>query len=268
MANILDKIIAYKKDEIIADKTAMPLSEIENLAKNASKPRGFEAALRDKVNNNEFALIAEVKKASPSKGLIREDFDPATIAKAYERGGAACLSVLTDKPSFQGSAQYMTEARNACALPVLRKDFMVDIYQIAQARSWGADAILIIMAALDVGLAGELASCASDDWGMDILCEVHNQAELDLALSLDFTLIGINNRDLKAFKTDLTISEILAKNIPDDRLIVSESGISSHADLLRLQKSSINSFLVGESLMRQDNILNTTKTLLTGGIMQ
>ncbi len=263
MANILDKIIAYKKDEIASEKAAMPLSEVENLVKNASAPRGFEAALRNKVKNNEFALIAEVKKASPSKGLIRADFDPKTITKAYEKGGAACLSVLTDKPSFQGSAQYMIEARNACALPVLRKDFMVDIYQVAQARAWGADAILIIMAALDVGLAGELAANASE-MGMDILCEVHNQAELDLALALDFTLIGINNRDLKAFKTDLGVSETLAKNIPDDRLIVSESGISSHADLLRLQKSGINSFLVGESLMRQDNILNATKALLTG----
>ena len=263
MANILDKIIAYKKDEVANEKAQLALNEVEALAKTADAPRGFEAALRAKVNQGDFALIAEVKKASPSKGLIRKDFNPSQIATAYEKGGAACLSVLTDRPSFQGSKEYLIEARNACALPVLRKDFMVDIYQVAQARSWGADAILIIMAALDVGLAGELAACASD-WGMDILCEVHNQAELDLALALDFTLIGINNRDLKAFNTDLAISETLAKNIPSDRLLVSESGISNHTDLLRLSKSGINSFLVGESLMRQNDVELATSTLLNG----
>ncbi len=264
MTNILDRIIAYKADEVHKAKSEISVSEIEQLAKNASPTRGFEAALRTKQDKGEFALIAEVKKASPSKGLIREDFDPATIAKAYESAGATCLSVLTDEPSFQGKPEYMIKARNACALPVLRKDFMIDIYQVAQARSFGADAILIIMAALDVGLAGELAACAQDDWGMDVLCEVHNQAEMDLALALDFTLIGINNRDLKAFKTDLAISEELAKNIPNDRLLVSESGISSHADLLRLKKSGINSFLVGESLMRQNDVKKATKQLVFG----
>ena len=263
MANILEKIIEYKREEVVSEKAKMSLSDIEVIAKNANAPRGFEAALRAKVNNGEFALIAEVKKASPSKGLIREDFNPSSIAKAYEKGGAACLSVLTDNPSFQGSPKYMIEAINACNLPVLRKDFMVDTYQVAQARSWGADAILIIMAALDIGQAGELAASARD-WGMDVLCEVHNQAEMDLALRLDLTLIGINNRDLKAFKTDLAVSENLAKNIPNDRLLVSESGISSHSDLLRLSKSGINSFLVGESLMRQSDIYAATTTLLKG----
>ncbi|MCF6344079.1 MAG: indole-3-glycerol phosphate synthase TrpC [Devosiaceae bacterium] len=264
MANILDRIIDYKKEEVLREKAQLSLSEVEALAKNASAPRGFEAALRKKVNMGEFALIAEVKKASPSKGLIRKDFNPSEIAKAYENGGATCLSVLTDKPSFQGSPEYLITARNACALPVLRKDFMIDPYQVVQARSWGADAILIIMAALDVGLAGELAAYATDDWGMDVLCEVHNQKEMDLALALDLTLIGINNRNLKAFETDLAVSEELAKNTPNDRLLVSESGISTHEDLIRLQKSGINSFLVGESLMRQNDVAKATKTLLNG----
>ncbi len=264
MANILDKIIEYKKHEVIAEKAQIPLSELEQQAKQASPTRGFEKALRQKVAKGEFALIAEVKKASPSKGLIRENFSPSEIAKAYGNGGATCLSVLTDKPSFQGLPEYLITARNACTLPVLRKDFMIAPYQVVQARSWGADAILIIMAVLDIGLAGELAACATDDWGMDVLCEVHNQKEMDLALALDLTLIGINNRNLKAFETDLAVSEELAKNIPNDRLLVSESGISTHEDLIRLQKSGINSFLVGESLMRQNDVAKATKTLLNG----
>ncbi len=265
MANILDKIIEYKKEEVAKEKLQISLSEIEQRAKSANPPRGFEKALKEKTQKNNIALIAEIKKASPSKGLIREDFKPEKIAKLYEKGGATCLSVLTDYPSFQGKPQYLQQARNNCSLPVLRKDFMIDIYQIPQARSWGADAILIIMAAIDVGLAGELAACAKDDWKMDVLCEVHNQKELDLALALDFTLIGINNRNLKAFETDLAISETLAKNIPNDRLIVSESGIKNHNDILRLQKSNINCFLVGESLMRQEDIEKATKQLLNTG---
>ncbi len=265
MANILDKIIEYKKEEVAKEKSQISLSEIEQRAKSATVPRGFEKALREKAQKGNIALIAEIKKASPSKGLIREDFKPEKIAKLYEKGGATCLSVLTDYPSFQGKPQYLQQARNNCSLPVLRKDFMIDIYQIPQARSWGADAILIIMAAIDVGLAGELAACAKDDWKMDVLCEVHNQKELDLALALDFTLIGINNRNLKAFETDLATSETLAKNIPNDRLIVSESGIKDHSDILRLQKSNINCFLVGESLMRQEDIEKATKQLLNTG---
>jgi len=262
MANILDKIIEYKKDEVKLAKEKISFGEIEAKAKTASAPRGFEAALKNKIENNQFALIAEVKKASPSKGLIREDFNPSEIAKAYQSGGATCLSVLTDTPSFQGKAQYMIAAREATTLPVLRKDFMIDPYQIVEARSWGADCILLIMAVLDVGLAGELAALAKDDLDMSVLVEVHNQAELDNALALDFTLIGINNRNLKAFNTDLAVSEALVKNIPHDRTVVSESGISKHQDLLRLQKSGINSFLVGESLMRQSDVLAATKALL------
>jgi len=262
MANILDKIIEYKKDEIKLAKEKLSLGEVEAQAKTASPTRGFEAALKSKIDNNQFALIAEVKKASPSKGLIREDFKASEIAKAYESGGATCLSVLTDTPSFQGKAQYMIAAREATTLPVLRKDFMIDPYQIVEARSWGADCILLIMAVLDVGLAGELAALAKDDLGMSVLVEVHNQAELDNALALDFTLIGINNRNLKAFNTDLAVSETLVKNIPHDRIVVSESGISKHEDLLRLSKSGINSFLVGESLMRQSDVLAATKAML------
>ncbi len=262
MANILKKIIDYKKNEVAKEKAQLTLNEIEARAKRADETRGFEAALRSKINQGNFALIAEIKKASPSKGLIRKNFNPNKIAKSYEKGGASCLSVLTDKPSFQGAPQYLIEARNSCALPVLRKDFIIDNYQIAQARSWGADAILLIMAVLDVGLAGELASYANNDLGMDILCEVHTYEELDKALALDFTMIGINNRNLKSFTTDLSISENLAKNIPPDRIIIAESGINSHADLLRLEKSNIRSFLVGESLMRQENIEKATRQLL------
>ena len=263
MKNVLEKIIDYKKDEVSAAKQNLSMAEIEQIAKGADSPRGFEAALHAKVGTGEFALIAEVKKASPSKGLIRADFDPASIARTYEGAGAACLSVLTDGPSFQGTPEYMKAARAATSLPTLRKDFMIDPYQIAEARAWGADCILIIMAALDVGLAGELAACATDDWGMDALVEVHNREEMDLALALDFTLIGINNRNLKNFITDLATTEMLAENVPDDRLLVSESGISCHDDLIRLEKSGVNSFLVGESLMRQDDVAKATRELLT-----
>ena len=225
-------------------------------------PRGFEAALRAKAAHG-FALIAEVKKASPSKGLIRAEFDPAAHAAAYQAGGAACLSVLTDAPYFQGNEDYLIAARGACTLPVLRKDFMVDPWQVLEARSIGADAILIIVAALDDGAMAEIEAAAQEH-GMDVLVEVHNEAELDRAAKLKSRLVGVNNRDLKRFVTDLATTERLAPLAPTGTLLVSESGINAHADLLRLEASGIRTFLVGESLMRQADLAAATRTLLNG----
>ncbi len=262
MTDKLAEICATKRAEVAARKPLASLGALAARAAAQTLPRGFEAALRAKAANG-FALIAEVKKASPSKGLIRANFDPAAHAAAYQAGGAACLSVLTDAPHFQGHEDYLIAARAACELPVLRKDFMVDPWQVAEARSIGADAILIIVAALDDALMAEIEAAALD-CGMDVLVEVHNEAEMERAARLESRLIGVNNRDLKRFVTDLAVTERLALLAPAGTLLISESGINSHADLLRLEASGIRTFLVGESLMRQTDITAATQRLLTG----
>ncbi|NQX96236.1 MAG: indole-3-glycerol phosphate synthase TrpC [Erythrobacter sp.] len=261
--NKLEEICAQKATEVAARKALRSLADLDAAAKAQSAPRGFEAALRAKAETG-FALIAEVKKASPSKGLIRADFHPASHAAAYEAGGAACLSVLTDAPYFQGHEDYLVEARGACALPALRKDFMVDPWQCLEARSFGADAILIIVAALEDSVMAEIEAAALE-LGMDVLIEVHNEAELERALAtLKSQLIGVNNRDLKTFTTSLETTERLAKLIPKSAHVVGESGINTHDDLQRLSKSGVNTFLVGESLMRADDVAAATRALLEG----
>ena len=261
MADILSTIGPYKRAEIEAARRRQPLPELEREARDAPPPRAFLAAIERRTEQGEYALICEIKKTSPSKGLIRPDFDPPAYARDYEAGGAACLSVLTDGPSFQGDPAHLTQAREATSLPVLRKDFMYDPYQVFQARAWGADCILIILAAVDDATAAELEDAARS-FGMDVLVEVHDEEELKRACRLRTRLIGINNRSLTTFKTTLATSESLAPLVPSGHVTVGESGITGPADLVRLAASGIRAFLIGESLMRAPDIAKATRGLL------
>ncbi len=263
MTDILNHIESYKRTEIAEAKVRMPLSALQRNIREHDPPRGFLHAIEQKLNERRIALIAEVKKASPSKGVIRADFDPEKIAQAYESAGAACLSILPDTPSFQGKLEYLERARQKTHLPALRKDFLFDPYQVYEARAYGADCILIIMAAVTNEEARTL-NTAAHDLGMDVLVEVHDETELDRALALETRLIGINNRNLHNFQVSLEVSERLAERVPRDKIIVAESGIMNHADCLRLEKSRIFTFLVGECLMREENVAAATRALLHG----
>ena len=261
MSDVLQEICAAKRTEVGEAKKARPLADVERAARAAPAPRGFAAALQRAMVENRYGLIAEIKKASPSAGLIRPDFDPAALARAYASGGASCLSILTDTPYFQGKPEYLIAARETVGLPVLRKDFMLEPYQIVESRAMGADCVLLILAALEDGQAAELEGVARD-LGMDVLAEVHNGAELDRALKLRTQLIGINNRNLRTLKVDLTTTEELSRKVPMGRILVSESGLHTPADLARMAKVGARCFLVGESLMRRADVAAATRALL------
>jgi indole-3-glycerol phosphate synthase len=258
---ILDDIAAYKRDEVKAAKAQLPLTELEKMALAAEAPRGFLRALNIVRAKKRYGLIAEIKKASPSKGLIRKDFDPSSLARAYAQGGATCLSVLTDSPSFQGAPQYLGQARMAAKLPVLRKDFMLDPYQVVEARAWGADCVLIIMALVDDQIARELLA-ATRQWKMDALVEVHDEMELRRARALGPGMIGINNRNLNTFVTDLGVTLRLASKVPSGTLVVAESGLGRPEDLKLLADAGVTTFLIGESLMREPDVAMATARLI------
>lgn len=261
MSDTLAKITADTARHVAACKIRRPLAEVEKAARTADAPRGFARALKATIAAGRYGLIAEIKKASPSKGLIRPDFDPPSLARAYERGGATCLSVLTDEPYFQGKDEFLVQARTATRLPVLRKDFMIDPYQIVEARALGADCVLLIMACLSDTLAGELAQLAHR-WGMDVLVEVHDAPELERALRIETDLVGVNNRNLKTLAVDLSTTEQLAPRVPRDRVLVAESGLGSPADLARMARVGASAFLIGESFMRKPDVEAAVREIL------